>query len=399
MPVTFQVANHTSNPWTKAKSASREEHFARYRVIQSSVPKSAFDESHITPSDNGFVRAAWDAYSGHHHLTIRPDDIWFAILSQLNFYINAHAEDLRDHFVAHKGKKELIIKDVGSINTVDFGLFARRMTDLLQKNVKDPNLRDWMMPAFSTTKVDDRTTAAVLMMGSLQAYFSYTSFMTCGIPSVTLLGQREDYKDILQRLDKLAELGPETTDWAALLRPILRMFMASFDDAKSAYVQDFWSKIAHYQGGSGMSCLSGWLTAFCFWRNDGTPMFYREAPKFDTPYAPVNTGNIRMGDYKLGGIVYHTIDTHDIPSGFASVPVKVDDNGHVYRTEMVAGSVGIHVTKSGERDEAGEEKWDSVSSLSGWLMYLLDEEAASQVEDEKDMPKVWETRYLDEEYL
>jgi hypothetical protein len=147
-----------------------------------------------------------------------------------------------------------------------------------------------------------------------------------------------------------------------------------------------------------MSYLSGWLTAFCFWRNDGTPMFYQIVPKFDQPYAPVNTGNIRLGKYQLDGIVYHTIDTHDIPSGFASVPVKVDD-GRVYRTKMVAGSLGINVTKSGERDDYGEEKWDSVSSLGGWLMYLLEEEEASQVEDEKDMPKVWEMRYLDEEYL
>jgi hypothetical protein len=398
MPITIQVAHHASNPWTKARSTSREEHFTHHRIIQSSIPKSAFNGSHITQSDNGFVKAAWDAYSGHHHLTIRPDDIWFAILSQLNFYINAHAEDLRDHFVAHEGKKELVIEDVGSIDTIDFGLFARRMTDLLQQNVKDPNLRDWMMPAFSTSTVDDRTTAAVLMMGSLQAYFSYTSMQFCGIPSVTLLGQREDYEYILQRLDKLAELGPETTDWAVLLRPVLRMFIASFDDAKSAEVQDFWSKIAHFQGGSGMSYLSGWLTAFCFWRNDGTPMFYQIVPKFDQPYAPVNTGNIRLGKYQLDGIVYHTIDTHDIPSGFASVPVKVGD-GRVYRTKMVAGSLGINVTKSGERDDSGEEKWDSVSSLGGWLMYLLEEEEASQVEDEKDMPKVWEMRYLDEEYL
>jgi hypothetical protein len=386
MPVTFRVANHASNPWTifEGNVTSREELFAQTchtehaessRIIQSSLPKSIFDESHITPSNNGFVNAAWDAYSGHHHLTIRPDDIWFAILSQLNFYINKHAEDLRDHFVEHDGQKELVIEDFGNIDTVDFGLFARRMTGLIQENVKDPNLRDWIMPTFSTTTVDDRTTAAVLMMGSLQAYFSYTSCLMCGIPSVTLLGQREDYEDILQRLDKLEELGPETTDWAALLRPILRKFIASFDGAETAEVQDFWSKIAHYEGGSGMSYLSGWLTAFCFWRNNGTPMFYREAPKFDQPHSPVHPQNICMGEYKLDGIVYHTIDTHDIPSGFASVPVKVDDNGRVYSTKMVAGSLAINVTKSGDRDEHGNEKLDSVRSLSGWLMYELKEGA------------------------
>jgi hypothetical protein len=409
MPVTFQVAGHASKSWTQSNVTSREDHFAQTcpeefaqsaRIIQSSIPQSTFNESRITPSNNGFVKAAWEAYSQHHHLTIRPDDIWFAILSQLNFYINAHAEDLRDYFVAHEGKKELIIKDVGSINTVDFGLFARRMTGLIQQNVKDPNLRDWIMPTFSTTTVDDRTTAAVLMMGSLQAYFAYTSYLTCGIPSVTLLGERGDYEDILERLDKLDELGPEATDWAVLLRPILRKFIASFDDAKTAEVQEFWSKIAHWRGGSGISYLSGWLTAFCFWRNDGQSLYY-EPPKFNSANTPNRVANTRGGKYQLDGVTYHSIDTHDIPSGFASVPVKVDDNGVVHRTKMVAGSLGINVTKSGERGEDGQEKWDNVRSLSGWLMYKL-KEGAWHGEDEKDMEKVWEEdryRDFDEDYL
>jgi hypothetical protein len=408
MPVTFQVATHPSNSWTTSKVTSREDHFEQTcstefaessRIIQSSIPQSTFSESHIIPSNNGFVKAAWEAYSKHYHLTIRPDDIWFAILSQLNFYINKNAEDLRDHFVAHEGKKELIIEDVGTIDTFDFGLFARRMTALIQQNVKDPNLRDWIIPKFSTTTVDDLTTAAVLMMGSLQAYFAMTCRLGCGLPSVTLLGQREDYENILSRLDKLEELGPEPTDWAGLLRPILRNLIASFDDAKTAEVQDFWSKIAHYESGSGVSDLSGWLTAFCFWRNDGRSLYYREAPRFKSAYTPNPVANIRDGQYKLGGITYHTIDIHDMPSGFASVPVKVDDNGVVHRTKMVAGSLGIHAFKSGEKADASEEeKLDSLRSLSGWLMYEL-KEGAWNGEDEKDMEQVWEESEDDKEYI
>jgi hypothetical protein len=411
MPITFNIANHPSNSWSQWKGepvGSRDDLFAKScpdevqnssRIIQSSISESTFQDAHVVPAKNGFVVSAWEAYSNHHHLTIRPDDIWFAILSQLNFYINAHAEDLRDHFVAHQGKKELVIHDVGTIDTVDFGLFARRMTGLIQQNVKDPDLRDWIMPAFSTTTVDDRTTAAVLMMGSLQAYFSYTSCLTCGIPSVTLLGERADYEDIFQRLDKLDQLGPEARDWQRLLRPILHKFVKSFDEVMTADVQDFWSKIAHYQGGSGMSYLSGWLTAFCFWRNDGTSLYYKNEtakfgssfapnhgpPKFSSPYTPNPYTNIRRPAYELGPATYHTIDTNDIPAGFASVPVKVDDNGRIHRTKMVAGSLGINITRSGEQADDGEQKWDSVRSLSGWMMYLLDEEGSKAAEqDEMD---------------
>ena len=69
------------------------------------------------------------AYNLHHHLRIRPEDVWLSILTQLSFYINAHAEELRGKFVAHEGKKELEVGfDTGSHYTIDYGVFAKKMT-------------------------------------------------------------------------------------------------------------------------------------------------------------------------------------------------------------------------------------------------------------------------------
>lgn len=370
MPVTFKVADKPSESWKSYRGTpvdNRNDLFTRScskeakessRIIHSSISDSDFGNTKLAPSTNGFVHAAWYAYSSHHHLTLRPDDIWFAILSQLNFYINKNAEALRSHFVDHEGQKELVIEDVGSIDTLDYGLFARKMTYLIQENVKDPNFRDWIMPTFSTTTVDDRSTAAVLMMGSLQAYFAYTSMCCCGIPSVTLLGTRDDWQDILGRLEKLKELGEQTTDFAMLLKPILEGFVASFDDVMTAETKDFWTRMVHYQGGSGISRITGWLTAFCFWRNDGVPLYKRE---YAARYAEHGL--------KLGSTSYHGVNTSDIPCGFASVPVLVLDNGVIHRTKMVAGSLGIKVDGSGEKDDKGEEKLDSLNNLTGWIMF------------------------------
>lgn len=392
MPITFKIAGHSSNATHKQKVNTREELFQgtcskefqeSERIIHSSLSPEVFKNSHVTPSNNGFVYAAWHAYSTHHHLTIRPDDIWFAILSQLNFYINKNAEELRDYFVSHKGQKELVIEDVGTMETLDYGVFARRMTGLIQEQLKDPNFRDWIMPTFSTTTVDDRSTAAVLMMGSLQAYFAYTSMCCCGIPSVTLLGDRSDYEDILSRLDKLKDLGQETADWAVLLRPVLRNFIASFDEVMAAETKDFWTKIAHYQGGSGMSTLTGWLTAFTFWRNDGVSLHHkakkdRVQPNPERPYTMKQETNVRRRGTVLDGIVFHAIETSDIPSGFASVPVLVNDNGKVHRTKMVAGSLGTVASKSGEKGEDGEEKVDSLANLTGWIMFEVKDSVGTE---------------------
>jgi len=387
MSVTFKVADHPSSAWHQKNVATRDQLFAQTcskdarnskRLIHSSLTNDTFEKAYIVPSNNGFVNSAWEAYSRHQHLTIRPDDIWFAILSQLNFYINKNAEDLRDYFVSHQGQKELVIQDVGTLETMDYGLFARQMTGLIQENIKDPSFRDWIMPTFSTTTVDDRSTAAVLMMGSLQAYFAYTSMLMCGIPSVTLLGERSDYEDILSRLDKLEELGREPTDWAKLLRPIVRNFIASFDEVMTAETKGFWNKIAHYEGGSGISILSGWLTAFCFWRNDGVSLYYQRDRAGQTAHTNGQTTNVRMPGTVLDGATFHSIDTSDIPSGFASVPVLVDDNGILHRTKMVAGSLGIQAEKSGDVDDAGEQKLDTLRNLTGWFMYEVKDEVGAK---------------------
>lgn len=71
--------------------------------------RSSLTKSDITPDENGFVRAVFYAYSYHHHLTLRPDDVWFAILTQFNFFVNAHAEELRS-FVTHEDQKDLEVE-------------------------------------------------------------------------------------------------------------------------------------------------------------------------------------------------------------------------------------------------------------------------------------------------
>ncbi|KAI9712772.1 MAG: hypothetical protein M1820_001394 [Bogoriella megaspora] len=356
-------------------------------------------ESSIAASDNGFVRTAMLAYAGHHHLIIRPEDVWFAILTQLSFYINGHAEALRSHFVDHEGKKRLKVVDIGTIDSADFGKMAIWITEEIQANVKDPELRQWIMPDFSSTTKTDSIVAAILMMGSMQSYFEYTFQLLCGIPSVTLLGEREDWVKLLKRLRKLPELGQETTQWYAVLSPILSYFVRSWDEPDHPDVRDFWNRIASKESmGSGPDYLTGWMTAFCFWDVDGKPLSYRHG--LPTP------DDIQFSDnpnYDLGSALKLRVDMDKVPTGYVTVPVKVDDNGRLYNTEMLAGSVGMRIMSSGQKlDESyqhvedsyqrleayedstprplelgeptGEPGLDTVTPLTGWWMYELKDE-------------------------
>lgn len=259
--------------------------------------------------------------------------------------------------MAHEGKKEL--EAVSEIR--DFALLAVQMGDILGKSVNDPELKDWILPGFSTTTYSDKVVGSILFMGAMQKYFTFKMTVLCGLPSVTLLGSVEDWENILHRLDKLDLLGDEPKRFATMLRPILRHMVRSFTEPKSAEVIDFWNKIVHRNSvGSGTDYLSGWLTAFCFWDEDGN------AARLQSWKKPPNG--------VLEDVMYPTVDVDAVPAGHASVPVKVDDMGDEYEATMVAGSVGIVATSSPtaherrEGPEVGPLIRDTVQPVSGWWM-------------------------------
>jgi hypothetical protein len=383
MPVTLILAEHLAKDWNIPKQTTSAAFLgdtrnskSKTKIIQTSLSDDDLREKHISKSENGLVWAAFHAYSHHHHLVLRPEDVWFAILSQFNFFVNAHAEELRDYFVSHKDKKELKVITVGTIQSVDVGVLARRMAELIQEHVKQPGLRDWIMPSFSTTTDSDRAVAAVLMMGAMQSYFQYRMAIMCGIPSVQLLGERKDWEDMLKRLEYLVELGPEPAMFARLLRPVLRNFVKSFDSPLSAATKDFWGKIAHEKYmGSGPEYLAGWITAFCFWDKHGKMLHKGKMPGED---GEVQEDKSFDGTgCELDGVTYHLVDTAEIPAGSASVPVTVNDNGVIYHTKMLAGSVGIEAKRSGSSineenaDQQGKQRsgLDTIQPVSGWIMF------------------------------
>jgi hypothetical protein len=297
MPVSFPVATHLAKPYPFAKgrdgytaeetlaTACADQHTKAGEILQFSLPLESDTDSsgrnigaklpNLIPNQNGFVGTLLEAYTQDRALVIRPDDVWLAILSQFNFFVSARAELLRANFVAHDGTRELrvvVVDELATRHNVNFGELARQMADLVEKNVVDPSLRAWATPAFTTTTPNDTTVSAVLLMATLKKYFTYRIVLYgCGIPQVTLEGERSDWLNILGRLEKLKEYGLETTAWYHLLRPVITRFVAAFDEPTSPSNVDFWQRVAHFQpGGSGRgNHYTGWITAFTVFSKEG----------------------------------------------------------------------------------------------------------------------------------
>jgi Domain of unknown function (DUF4419) len=115
MLVTTKSSSHGAKPWwevrTLATSSTRllqldsDSSYAQMKFMRQSSFDTINGSSNIYASANGFLVVAYRAYIHHHHLIIRPNDVWLAILVQLNFYINANSEELRDSFVSHEARR------------------------------------------------------------------------------------------------------------------------------------------------------------------------------------------------------------------------------------------------------------------------------------------------------
>ncbi|PHH69399.1 hypothetical protein CDD82_7782 [Ophiocordyceps australis] len=310
-----------------------------------------FANSTIYPSSSSLVRGAIEAWGQHQHLMIRPDEVWFEILCQLNFYMKKNAEKVRHLFVSHQGQERLEI-----VSNFDQGIISG-FGSKIQEQVKTKWLLGWIKPGFSTSTHDDEITAQVLLMGLTKQYFKFFSGILCGLPSVTLLGEKEDWVQLVQKLEHLGDFGREPAEFAKVLRPILMRFVKTWDEGESPAVKEFWLSIV--RGKEQRRCgrvfdtiISGWISGFYFWDEAGNVV---GSERQRSLFGARGTN--------LDGIKYipRIVDSLPISHAKAPVHVKFLKTGEEIDVIVMAGNIGVE-----RKVVAGEV---TAKPLSGWFMY------------------------------
>ncbi|KAK2688589.1 hypothetical protein QWA68_012723 [Fusarium oxysporum] len=363
-----------------------------------SLLASSFDDlegRNVFPSSDGFVRGAVEAWAKHEHLILRPDEIWFEVLAQMNVYMSTHSEALRHLFVDHSGREKITVEGFSWDGII--GAFRGE----IQSRVKTEWLLEWITPGFSTSTAQDDVTATVLMMGLMQHFFEFEGMVVCGIPSVTLLGEREDWVKLGEKVEMLKEFGDEAAGFAERLRPIMKRFVSSWDVDTEGGEGDgerrlFWEQIVRakkkWSCGEGASewDVSGWITGFMHWDRDGKVRgiyedWYDNWDDEDEQESGEKVEEVKRDEVKveeekkeevqigifpndwsitIDGQSYVPCTLSDISIGYAKAPLTMKNYpspGVDTQAYLVAGNVGVE-----KKNTPGGVM---AQPVSGWFVY------------------------------
>ncbi|KAF2188691.1 hypothetical protein K469DRAFT_767959 [Zopfia rhizophila CBS 207.26] len=253
-------------------------------------------------SRNSLVYTALKAYFGHHHLRNSAS------------FINKSAERMRQIFVEHEGQKQL--------------QRMKLLAGQIQENIQTPGLKEWILPNFTTTTDTDGQVASTMMVGAVQSYFKYHMVIVCGLSAVTLLGEKDDYEDMLERLEYLESL-------------------------KLGEDVDRCRYSSRLCGANGR--LSGWLAAFWFFNNKGWVQIYPAEAEYSISYDADDRWNKRVAERQCVPEFNYEVDIGDIPSALVSMPVAIGEGGpeddDVVKCTLFAG-----VGRMGYKDCVGTVK-------------------------------------------
>ena len=320
------------------------------------VVKTSFDKDEFCyMAEDNFYKCMVQAYADHRPVVLSPDIVWLIIAQNFSAYVNANSDVMRDYFVTHEGKMDLVVDSNNDILELvgngDWELLLNDFSVCVAQNTKG-DVSEMLTANFTTTGITERIASQITLIDVVKTYFNYWNLtFGCGIPYITLEGTPEDWQKVREKARGLSKYGLEK--WSKELDEILTEFVkASAGSPNQAFWQDIVKKTPvgelkskKYCGSmydkKGTTKLDGWFLRFFLDKIEGTAIkekFWAE----------------------------------DMPSEIVRVPFKhayYDPATHeilkVFPMELWAGFVGV------EEDA----KTKALTPKIGWFTRHSDEEA------------------------
>jgi len=319
------------------------------------VVKTSFDKDEFCyMAEDNFYKCMVQAYADHRPVVLSPDIVWLIIAQNFSAYVNANSDVMRDYFVTHEGKMDLVVDSNNDILELvgngDWELLLNDFSACVAQNTKG-DVSEMLTANFTTTGITERIASQITLIDVVKTYFNYWNLTVgCGIPYITLEGTPEDWQKVREKARGLSKYGLEK--WSKELDEILTEFVkASEGTPNQAFWQDIVKKTPVGELKSKKSC--GMLDA-------------KETTKLDGWFLRFFIDKVE------GTVIKEWLWAEDMPSEIVRVPFKhayYDPATHeilkVFPMELWAGFVGV------EEDA----KTKALTPKIGWFARHSDEEA------------------------
>ena len=242
--------------------------------------KIDFDENIFSPitadamwDTNSLVAMCHLAFAEHRPMALTPDLLWHYIVKGISIHIHKYSEELRKKFVSHEGKMELIVtRDKLDLDADDWSSVFKEFRIHIEATLSEEGKAIISEKKFSTTTevIDD--VSCIALMDAMSKYFEYGFMCVCGIPSITLLGKREDWIELKNRSERALQLlssddlkgDASLSWWKSPLLSALDKLIQCYDDPESAENMDWMARIYKYhrEAYGGEIVVSGWVNIF-----------------------------------------------------------------------------------------------------------------------------------------
>jgi len=312
------------------------------KVIENKIGKEIMfmpeeqQNSLIVPcGNNGLIQTLQECYDNHRPLVLTPDIIWLAICQGVSLHINENYDSLKNViFTENKPDTIKVRNDSLEYSSVHW----KDLIDSIANRTKQYTKKDYFsffVSDFSTTTPVEKTAYQITLLESYKKGFKYVGDSGCGIPSILIAGNQDDWMTILQKLNMLDLIG--LSYWRKNLEPIILQFIkASKDDPDP----EFWKSIYKNASEYNAFYISGWIIKFFpYVKTLDTIGVYDETHEA-TKISELLKKNefLDDNDYMLS-----TLSTDNFPSGLAKISIEWNNyfKRETKNIEVYSGFMGI----------------------------------------------------------
>ena len=297
------------------------------------------------------------AYKNHYPMTITPDMIWLLILQGYSRFMDKYHELVREKYVNFEGQKTLHINrygtEVGKATEDDWDGIIDECVEQIGDNIGKETVSN-LQSDFTTTNAATLLASQASIMSAMKHYFKYEVLMGgCGVSSITLEGNLEDWEKIKSKLEYLSKFALKW--WTKHLIPIIDKIIQTkkyFTKNKkiNSDLIEFWKKMIRVKSEEYQpDMIDGWIIKFI-------PNLEGDKPK-----------------------LYEILYEYCVPDEILSCPLKIiEDLSNGFKTEYECDIA------SGFYGMIQDKKTLCVKPVIGYAIVVLEKKTSPLSKEDKD---------------